>query len=82
MARRHELSDEEWALLEPLLPAQSTGGRPFRDHRTVLNGILLRVRTGIQWRDLPERYGPWQTVYARYRRSRRSGLWDRILATL
>ena len=74
MARRHELSDEEWALLEPLLPAQQTGGSPFRDHRTVLNGILFRVRTGIQWRDLPERYGPWQTVYSRYRRWSRSGL--------
>ena len=82
MARRHELSDVEWALLDPLLPAQRTGGRPFRDHRTVLNGILFRVRTGIQWRDLPERYGPWQTVYSRYRRWSRSGLWDRILSRL
>jgi transposase len=62
--RRFEITDEEWARLAPLLPATTPrrGGR-WRDHRQVLNGILFRVRTGIPWRDLPERYGPWQTVY-------------------
>jgi transposase len=50
--------------LEPLLPAMTPrrGGR-WRDHRQVLNGILFRVRSGVPWRDLPERYGPWETVY-------------------
>lgn len=80
--RRHELSDEEWALLEPLLPQLQTPGRHYRDHRTVLNGMLFRLNTGIPWRDLPERYGPWQTVYSRSRRWARTGVWDRMLQTL
>jgi transposase len=82
MLRRHELSDEEWALLEPLLPPRETGGRPFHEHRLILNGMLYWLHTGVPWRDLPERYGPWQTVYARFRRWSRDGLWDRLLATL
>ena len=80
--RRHELSDKEWALLEPLLPALQTPGRHYCDHRTILNGILFRLSTGLPWRDLPERYGPWQTVYSRYRRWSRSGLLSWMLGTL
>lgn len=79
---RHELSDQEWALLEPLLPRQQTAGRHYRDHRSILNGMLFHLSTGVPWRDLPERYGPWQTVYSRHRRWCRSGLWDTILAAL
>lgn len=79
---RHELSDEEWALLEPLLPAVQTQGTYYRDHRTILNGMLYWLHTGVPWRDLPERYGPWQTVYSRFRRWSREGLWDRMLAVL
>ena len=79
---RHELSDEEWALLQPLLPAIQTRGRRYLDHRRLLNGMLFRINTGIPWRDLPERYGPWQTVYSRYRRWSRTGLWDRMLNAL
>lgn len=82
MARRHELSDAEWTLLEPLLPARQTRGRYFHNHRQMLNAMLYRLHTGLPWRDLHERYGPWETVYSRYRRWCRSGLWDRILATL
>ncbi|WP_416136282.1 IS5 family transposase [Aquabacterium sp. A7-Y] len=83
MARhRHELSDAEWAVLEPLLPARKTAGRHYQDHRRVLNGMLFRVNAGLAWRDLPQRYGPWQTVYSRYRRWSRSGLWDRLLQAL
>ncbi len=80
--RRHELTDEEWKRLEPLLPARETRGRYFHDHRTVLNGMLYWMHTGVPWRDLPERYGPWQTVYSRFRSWTRSGLWDRILQQL
>jgi K+ transporter len=54
--RRHELSDEDWALLEPLLPQLRTPGRHYRDHRTVLNGMLFRLNIGIPWRDLPDRH--------------------------
>ena len=83
MARRHELTDDEWARLEPLLPPQKPAtGKPNRDHRTVLNAILWRLRTGAPWRDLPERYGPWQTAYSRFRRWRLAGVWDRVLAAL
>src|SRR5215211_5251356 len=57
------------------------GGR-WRDHRQVLNGILFRVRSGVPWRDLPERYGPWETVYKRLARWQTDGTWARIEAAL
>jgi transposase len=83
MVRRHELTDDEFARLRPLLPpGRPATGRPNRDHRTVLNAIFWRLRTGAPWRDLPERYGPWQTAYSRFRRWQRAGVWDRILAEL
>jgi transposase len=81
--RRHELTDEQWARLAPLLPPERPAtGRPNHDHRTIINGIVWRLRTGAPWRDLPERYGPWQTVYSRFRRWQQAGIWERILATL
>ncbi len=81
--RRHELTDEQWERLEPLLPAQRPQtGRPNKDHRAVLNGILWILRTGAPWRDLPERYGSWRTIYSRFRRWRQVGVWDRILNAL
>ena len=80
--RRHELTDEEWARLEPLLPARRTPGRSFRDHRAILNGMLWVLHTGAPWRDLPERYGPWKTVYERFRRWAQDGTFDRLLAQL
>ncbi|GAB7106555.1 hypothetical protein JCM4814A_48690 [Streptomyces phaeofaciens JCM 4814] len=51
----------------------------WRDHRQVVNGILHRVRTGVQWRDLPKRFGPWKTVYERHRRWSADGTWERLL---
>ena len=57
-------------------------GHPNLDHRTIINGIRWRLRTGAPWRDLPERYGKWQTLYSRFRRWRRAGIWDRLLAAL
>lgn len=67
--RRHKLTDDQWTRLEPLLPPQrSATGRPSKDHRTVLNGILWILRTDAPWRDLPEQYGNWKTVYSRFRR--------------
>ena len=83
MKRRHELSDAPWERLRPLLPPQCPEtGRPAHDHRTIINAILWRLATGVPWRDLPERYGPWQTVYSRFRRWQRGGIWDRLLAAL
>ena len=81
MRRRHEVSDAEWARLEPLLPPH-TSGKPRKDDRLVVNGILWKLATGAPWRDLPERYGPWQTVYTRFRRWTRAGVWDRIFAAV
>jgi transposase len=81
--RRHELTDEQWDRLEPHLPPQrSATGRPAKDHRLMLNAILWILRTGAPWRDLPERYGSWQTVYSRFRRWQQAGVWERMLREL
>jgi transposase len=77
---RGELTDGAWAQLAPLLPRNQRRGGRWRDHRRVINGILWKLRTGAPWRDLPERYGPWQTCYDRFVRWRRDGTWDRLLA--
>nr|WP_110944908.1 IS5 family transposase [Streptomyces niger] len=80
--RRHELSDAQWQKIRPLLPANGLPGGQWSDHRTVVNGVLFRARTGVPWPDLPERYSPWQTVYERHRRWSADGTWQRILAEL
>lgn len=81
--RRHELTDEQWNRIAELLPPQRPAvGRPGEDLRTVVNGIVWRAKTGVPWRDLPERYGRWTTVYSRFRRWQRAGVWDRVLAAL
>jgi transposase len=80
---RGDLSDQQWQQLQPLLPPQKpTTGRPSKDHRTIINGILWVLRTGAPWRDLPEGYGPWCTVASRFYRWRQNGLWDGILMAL
>ena len=80
---RHALSDEHWERLRPLLPPPPAGrGRPRRDDRRVVEGIVWRLATGAPWRDLPERFGPWKTVYSRFRRWQRAGVWERALAAL
>ncbi|WP_107069954.1 IS5 family transposase [Streptomyces sp. M10] len=76
---RGDLTNREWSLLEPHLPSPGGRGGRWNDHRTVLNGILFRVRTGVPWRDLPEHYGSWKTVYERHRRWSADGTWDRLL---
>jgi transposase len=81
---RHDVTDDQWTRLAPLLPPQRRAGRgrPAHDHRTILNGILWRLKTGVPWRDLPDRFGPWPTVYSRFRRWQKAGVWDRVLAAL
>ncbi|MGC8922999.1 IS5 family transposase [Streptomyces griseoaurantiacus] len=76
--RRHELTDQEWELLAPLIPRASTG-RPRVEDRRVINGMVYKIRTEISWRDLPERYGPWKTVYTRFRRYALDGIFTRAL---
>jgi transposase len=78
--KRHDLSDEEWLQLAPLLPSMvpQRGGR-WADHRAVINGVFFRARTGTPWRDLPAVYGNWKTVYNRHRRWSLDGTWVSIL---
>lgn len=77
---RGDLTNEQWEKLQPLLPERAKEGRPRKDDRPVMDGILWVLRTGAPWRDLPERYGPWPTVYSRFQRWRKAGVWDGILA--
>ncbi len=79
MVRRHELTDDAWARIAPLLPANPERGGRWRDHRQVLNGIVWKIRTGADWRDIPERYGPWQTIYQRFRRWSADGTFTQLL---
>jgi putative transposase of IS4/5 family DUF4096 len=77
------LTDEQWALVSPLLPPQQPPiGRPPQDHRMILAGMLWVARSGAAWRDLPADFGPWPTVYSRYQRWRRAGTWQRVLEVL
>ena len=82
MVRRHELEDAEWELIADLLPARKRTGRPPRDLREVVNGMMWILKTGAPWRDLPERYGPWSTVYWRFREWSLDGTFDRIVERL
>jgi putative transposase len=78
-----DLSDREWALLEPLLPSAKPGGRPRSVNlRRILNGVFYLLRTGCPWRYLPRDYGPWSTVFHYFRLWRTAGLWERIQALL
>lgn len=81
--KRHELTDQEWSAVESLIPQKraKTGRKP-KSSREMLNGIMWILRTGAPWRDLPERFGPWQTVYDYYAHWRREGVFDRVLAAL
>jgi Transposase and inactivated derivatives len=79
--RRYELTDQEWVIIEPLLPNKPRGV-PRVDDRRVLNGILWRFRTGAPWAEIPERYGPPTTCYNRFVRWRKAGVWDRLLAAV
>jgi transposase len=79
---RHELTDAQWDQIHLLFPANGKRGGQWKDHRLMLNGILWIQATGAAWRDLPERFGPWKTVYDRFRKWTRRGLWEQILQHL
>ncbi|MET8009161.1 IS5 family transposase [Streptomyces sp. NPDC005271] len=76
---RGDLSDVQWARLEPHLPTNAGRGGRWKCHRKVINGILFRQRTGIPWRDLPARFGKWKTCHDRHRRWSADGTWERVL---
>jgi transposase len=83
MSRFEVLSDAQWSLIADLLPGP-TGrpGRPFADARRMVEAIVYRYRCGIAWRDLPEVFGPWQTVWTWHHRLAGDGTWDRVLDAL
>ena len=80
---RADLTDAQWAVLEPLLPKGRKPGRPPKwSKRQLIDGIRWRTRVGSPWRDVPPQYGPWQTVYGLFRRWQRDGTWARVLTGL
>ena len=79
--RRYELTDEQWTLIQPLIPQAKTGRR-LKDPRARLNAMFWMLRSGAPWRDLPERFGPWKTVYHHFNSWRRRKIFERILQAL
>jgi transposase len=77
------MSDDEWTFFEAFITAiRGRGGRPPEDHRLVLDGVFWITRTGAPWRDLPEEFGKWSSVYRQFRRWTLAGLWELILSAL
>ena len=84
MVKRHELTDEQWDRIKDKVPPERSGerGRPAKDNRMMINAILWILKTGAPWRDLPERFGSWNSVYSRYSRWTRRGIWEKIFHEL
>jgi transposase len=82
--RRYELTNEEWERIKDLLPPENTGkkGRPGKENRVMLNGMLWITRSGSQWRNLPDCYGPWESVYARFRKWQETGMLEEVFRAL
>lgn len=75
--------EEQWTQISPLLPAEvGRVARPAKSNRLMVEGMVWIVRTGAPWRDLPKRFGPWQSVYTRFRRWTQQGIWARVLQKL
>lgn len=79
--RRHELSDPQWQQIQGLVPV-TPGPRSKRGDRDFLNAVMWRLKTGSPWRDIPERYGPWKTIYNRFARWAERGVWEDIFKRL
>lgn len=75
---RYDLTEFEWSVIEPLMPMDRRGPKP-QNNRQIMNGMFFILRTGSPWRDLPERYGPYTTVYNRFNRWRKAGIWDKLM---
>ena len=77
--QQRELSDTQWQKLKPLLPPEKPPvGRPSKPHRPIMEAIVWHLRTGAPWRETPEKYGPWETVYSRFRKWVDDGTWERV----
>ena len=79
---RHELSDKQWRKLESILDSSRPGPKPKIGDRQFINAVLYRAKTGIPWRDLPDRYGPWKSVYNRFNNWSKAGIWELLFAAL
>ena len=80
--RRHALTDEEWTRLKPVVPKPKRGPQARRGDRLFIDAVVYRARTGVLWRDLPERFGPWKTVYNRFSNWAKRGHWEAIFRAL
>ena len=81
--RRHEVSDETWVVIAPLLPGKkSDPGRTAKNNRKFVNAVFWLAKTGSPWRDLPERFGNWNSVFRRFRRWANNGVWERVLEAI
>jgi transposase len=83
MVKRYELTEAQWRRIENLLPGkEGDPGRTGRDNRLFVDGVLWVLRSGARWQDLPERYGKWKSVHKRFTRWARTGVWERVFASL
>src|SRR5437764_1125056 len=81
--KRHALTDEQWELIEPLIPrSEARTGRPAKDRRLMLDGIFWVLATGAPWRDLPERFGPFQSVHRYFSQWRKAGVFAKVIEAL
>jgi transposase len=81
--RRHEIADEDWDRIEDFLPGRAGDpGVTARDNRLFVNAVLWIAKTGAPWRDLPERFGPWNSVWKRFDRWANKGVWERVFEAL
>jgi transposase len=79
---RHALTDAHWARIQPFLPRRASGRQSERGDRLFVDAVIFRAKTGIQWRDLPERFGPWKSVYYRFRNWAKKDCWAQIFREL
>ena len=79
---RHALTDAQWTKLQPLLPSRAQGRKAAKGDRLFVDAVIFRARTGIQWRDLPERFGNWKSVYNRFRNWAAKDVWSRVFLAL
>lgn len=80
--KRHALTDAQWRRLNRVLPSQKAGPAAIRGDRLFIEAVLFRARTGLPWRDLPERFGPWKSVYNRFSNWAKKGHWATIFREL
>jgi transposase len=81
-SHRHALSDKEWEKLKEVLPKHQPGTDSQLGDRSFIEAVVYRAKTGVPWRDLPERFGPWKTIYNRFARWARRGVWENVFEAL